>query len=309
MVDQALRGPMRSVLLSYATLVLVMLFWSGNVIVGRAVHGTIPPFTLAFVRWTGATLLALPFALPHLVRERFLLLAHWKPVLLLGLIGIAAFNAFGYSGLRYTTATNGALLQAAIPAFVLLFNRLFFGLKAPALQVGGVLLSIVGVLLVVLQGKPGAILGLHINSGDVLILCGVTCWAAYTSLLRLRPPLHPLTFLVATFVVGILAMAPLSAAELIAGAPLVLSWPVAGAFAYVAIFPSLIAYQLYNAAVHELGAGRTGQTITLMPLFGAFLAALLLAEPLHFYHLTGMVFILAGIAMGAWQARGQPSRP
>ena len=129
MADQAPSRPVRSVLISYTTLVLVMLLWSGNIIVGRAVHGTIPPFTLAFVRWTGATLLALPFALPHLVRERYLLLAHWKPVLLLGFIGIAAFNAFGYSGLRYTTATNGALLQAAIPALVLLFNRLFFGLR------------------------------------------------------------------------------------------------------------------------------------------------------------------------------------
>ena len=287
-------------LISYTTLVLVMLLWSGNIIVGRAVHGTIPPFTLAFVRWTGATLLALPFALPHLVRERYLLLAHWKPVLLLGFIGIAAFNAFGYSGLRYTTATNGALLQAAIPALVLLFNRLFFGLRAPLLQACGVLLSIVGVIIVVLRGDLASIVALHVNSGDVLILCGVTCWAAYTSLLRLRPPLHPLTFLVATFAVGILAMAPLSAGELIAGEPLVLSWHAAGAFAYVAIFPSLIAYQLYNAAVHELGAGRAGQTLTLMPLFGAFLAALALAEPLHLYHLTGMVFILTGIGLGAW---------
>ena len=43
-----------------------MLFWSGNFIVGRAVHGAIPPFTLALVRWTGAALLVLPFALPRL---------------------------------------------------------------------------------------------------------------------------------------------------------------------------------------------------------------------------------------------------
>ena len=33
---------------------VVMLFWAGNSIVGRAVHDDIPPFTLAFVRWTCA---------------------------------------------------------------------------------------------------------------------------------------------------------------------------------------------------------------------------------------------------------------
>jgi len=78
---------------------------------------------------------------------------------------------------------------------------------------------------------------------------------------------------------------------------------VAGAFAYVAIFPSLVGYLLYNAAVRDLGAGRAGQMLTLMPLFGALLAAVLLSEPLHAYHLTGMVLILGGIALSAWRGR------
>jgi drug/metabolite transporter (DMT)-like permease len=41
----------------------------------------------------------------------------------LGLLGVGAFNALLYSGLRYTTATNALLLQAAIPALVVLFDR------------------------------------------------------------------------------------------------------------------------------------------------------------------------------------------
>lgn len=296
----------RSPLYSYATLAAVMLFWSGNFIVGRAVQGAVPPFTLALVRWSGAALVLAPFAWKHLRVDRALLAARWKIVLLLGLVGISAFNGFVYAGLQYTTATNGLLLQAAIPALVLLFDRMLFGQRATVAQVAVVLLSIAGVMLIVLRGDPSAILSIGLNIGDLLVLCGVVGWAAYTSLLRLRPASHPLSFLFVAFLIGIATMAPLAMLEWAHGAQVAMSWGTLGAFAYVALLPSLAAYMLYNAAVHDLGAGPAGQTITLMPLFGALLAAGLLGEKLHAYHLTGMALILGGILLGAWM---RPDRP
>jgi len=280
---------------------LVMLFWSGNFIVGRAVNGAVPPFTLAFVRWTGAALIVLPFAARHLAADRALLIAGWRRIALLGLIGVAGFNAFVYSGLRYTTASNGLLLQAAIPALVLLLNGLMFTQRSSLVQIAGVLLSILGVVLVVLRGDLPAIMALDFNFGDLLILCGVICWALYTSLLRLRPACHPASFLTMTFLIAALAMAPFSAWEMAMSPAIPMRWPIISAFAYVAVLPSLIAYLLYNAAVHNLGPASAGQAITLMPVFGALLAALLLDEKLHLYHLGGMMLILAGIAISTWQ--------
>ncbi|AZI37658.1 hypothetical protein NT2_06_02460 [Caenibius tardaugens NBRC 16725] len=285
--------------LSYASLVFVMLFWSGNFVVGRAVQGAIPPFTLALVRWSGAVLLVLPFAWPKLRADWQILRQHWRIILLLGVAGVGGFNGFVYSGLHFTTASNGLLLQAATPALVLLFNLLFFRLRSPVLQIAGVLLSMLGVVLIVLRGHLAAILTLHFNLGDLLILCGVTCWAAYTSLLRIRPPCHPLSFLVATFVIGAVTMAPFALWEHAQGLRVQFSAGTLCAFAYVAVFPSLIAYLLYNAAVRDLGAGPAGQTITLMPLFGAFLASALLDERLQSFHLIGMAIILGGIILGA----------
>ncbi len=285
---------------SYMSLAFVMLFWSGNFIVGRAVHGAIPPFTLALVRWTGAALLVLPFALPRLRADWQIVRRHWRITLLLGIAGVGGFNAFVYSGLRYTTASNGLLLQAAVPALVLAFNRAIFGQRSSAVQIMGVILSMIGVALIVLRGHLEALLGLTINFGDLLVLCGVICWAAYTSLLRIRPPCHPLSFLLATFLIAIATMLPLAVGEYLDGQRV--RWDAAtfGAFAYVAVLPSLLAYLMYNAAVRDLGAGPAGQTITLMPLFGALLAALLLDETLHGFHLAGMAVILIGIVLGAW---------
>lgn len=283
--------------LSFAALALVMLLWAGNSIVGRAVRDDVPPFTLAFVRWTGAVIVVLPFAWRHLLRDRAAVLHHWKIVLVLGLFGVAAFNGLLYSGLRHTTATNALLLQAAIPALVLLFDRTLFGLRAGLRQVLGVTVSTLGVLAVITRGLPDALLGLEFGTGELLILVAVLAWSLYTSLLKLRPGIHPLSFLIATFAIAAVAMAPLAAHEWQQGERIVWGPLALGSMAYVALFPSAIAYGLYNSAVADLGAGRAGQAITLMPLLGALLAAALLDEPLLGFHFVGMILILAGIVV------------
>ena len=56
-------------------------------------------------------------------------------------------------------------------------------------------------------------------------------------------------------------------------------------------------------------AGPAGQALNLMPLFGAALASLLLGEPLHGYHFTGMALVLLGIGMVALGVRRGPVEP
>lgn len=289
--------------LSFAALALVMLLWAGNSIVGRAVRDDVPPFTLAFVRWMGALIVVLPFAWRHLQTDGAALLRHWRIVLTLGLVGVAAFNGLLYSGLRHTTATNALLLQAGIPALVLLFDRTIFGLRATRWQVLGVTVSTLGVLAIITRGLPEALLGLHFGGGELLILAAVLAWSLYTSLLKLRPGIHPLSFLTATFVIAAVAMAPLAVHEWQQGERIVWGPLAFESMAYVALLPSAVAYGLYNAAVADLGAGRAGQAITLMPLLGALLAAALLDEPLLQFHFLGMVLILAGIVVASLRLR------
>jgi drug/metabolite transporter (DMT)-like permease len=288
---------------AFALLGLVMLLWAGNSIVGRAVRDDVGPFTLAFVRWTGASLVLLPFALRPLARDWAAIRRGWWPILLLGLLGVAAFNALLYSGLKHTTATNALLLQAAVPPAVILFDRLFFGVRATPWQAAGVLASVLGVMMIVFEGDPTAALRLHFGRGDALVLISVLVWALYTVFLRLRPDISLVSFIATTFFIGVLAMAPLAAWEWRAGQPLVWSPQLGGAFLYVALLPSLLSYFIYNHATAIVGPARAGQSITLMPLFGALLAAGLLGERLHAFHFAGMVLILAGIIVAALAPR------
>jgi drug/metabolite transporter (DMT)-like permease len=277
-------------------LMIVMLLWAGNSIVARAIHADVPPFTLAFCRWAGALLVLLPFAWPKIVAERAVLLRHWRSILLLGVVGVASFNAFLYSGLRYTTATNGLLIQALIPALVLLFDLLLFRTRPRHTQVVGVVIAAVGVLVIVFRGDLMAFATLRFGLGDALVLCAVVAWSLYTALLRKRPPVNPLAFLALTFFVGVVGMLPFAIIEWQTQA-VILDAGALGGIAYVAVLPSVVAYFLFNKAVGEIGAGAAGQMISLQPLFGALLSAPILREPLHGYHLAGMLLILLGIVV------------
>ena len=290
---------------AFALLGIVMVLWAGNSIVARAVRFDVPPLTLAFVRWAGASLILLPFVWRPLRRDWPAILASWKPVLVLGLLGVGAFNAFLYSGLRYTTATNALLLQAGIPALVVLFDRLFFGERSPLVQNVGVACSILGVLAIVFEGDPARALRLHFGIGDVLILISVLAWALYTVLLRLRPGIAPVSFVAVTFFIGVIAMAPLAAYEWHSGERIVWSAGTIGAFAYVAVLPSIVSYFIFNHATATVGAARAGQAITLMPVVGAFMTAGLLGEKLAGAGCDVEQVILVGIALSIRVMRRQ----
>jgi drug/metabolite transporter (DMT)-like permease len=280
----------------YLMLVLVMLIWSGNSILGRAMRMDVPPLTMAFLRWGGAALIAVPLAWRHIRADRGAIRQGWPIILLLGIVGVGSFNALMYSGLQYTTAANSLLIQAGIPALVLLFDFLFFRVMPRWAQVAGCLLASSGVAIIVFRGDPAALATLAFNRGDALMLCAVTMWSIYTVLLRLRPRIDSLSFLALTIVIGALVMAPFSAVEL-QTRDVHLSLSVMAGLAYLITLPSIVGYFLFNKAVETIGAGDAGQVTNLQPLFGAILASLILGEPFDGHHLIGMVLIFAGIGL------------
>ena len=293
----------------YLLLTFTALFWAGNSIVGRAARDVMPPVALAFWRWALALLLLLPFAWPHLRRDFSDLRANWKWVLALGILGIGTFNTLLYTGLQTTTAVNGLLLQSMQPALILTLGALVFGETVRFLQITGIVLSLTGALIIILRGDVSALVGLDFNSGDLVICAAVVVWSFYSVLLRKRPAVHPLSFLAATFMVGITAISPFYIAEISSGR-LIESRPESWlAISYVCLFPSLIAYLFFNRGVELLGSATAGLYLNIMPVIGALLAVTLLSEPVRWFHFLGIGLVAIGIVSAARWSSYPIARP
>ena len=276
-----------------------MLFWAGSIVSGRAAAALVPPSLFTLLRWGGALVIVLPLAWRHLAADRVALWRRWPVVVALAVLGVDAFNNLMYRGLHNTTAINALLLQSVTPLFVIVALFAMFRERPSLREIGAIAVSLAGVAVIAGQGSLTVLRSLDINPGDVVVTLAVVCYALYSALLRLKPSVHPLSLLAATFAVGVVFLVPLAWDEAAGGARLILTPVSVFAIVYSCVFPAFLAYFCYNRGVELVGPARAGQYVHLMPAFGVVLAVLFLGETLHPYHVAGIGLIGAGL----WLAR------
>ena len=280
---------------AYILLTLTMALWAGNHILGRWANGLIPPMTLAFLRWSLAAVLILPFAWASIRTDWPVIRANWKRMALLGFMGSGIYNTLQYIALTGTTATNAAILNSWAPVLIVLAGAALFGDKLRSNQVGGMALSLLGVAVVVLHGDPGRLHTLSFNHGDLVMLFATAVWSLYTALLRTRPQISTMSFVGVTYAIAGFVNLPLAAFEHAQGLTVQWSMATAAAVLYAGVLASLVAYLFYARGVEIIGANRTGAFIHLIPLFTSIMAIVLLGEEPALYHAAGFGLILAGV--------------
>jgi drug/metabolite transporter (DMT)-like permease len=251
------------------------------------------------VRWALATLVLAPFALPALRAQLPVLRRRWGILLLLAFTGVTLFHALVYLGLESTTTVNAILLNSSLPLFILAFAWILERERATLRQVGGLALSLAGILVILSRGDPESLLALEVNAGDAWILAAMPIWGVYSVLLKRRPPeLGGVAFLFVISALGTLLLLP----AVVIAPP---SWPGTAAalgVAYIAVFASILAYIFWNRGVAIVGAGAAGVTLHLLPLFGTVLAILFLGESFQAFHAVGFATILAGVIVATRRA-------
>ena len=287
----------------YLLLTLTSLFWAGNFVIARAVYADIPPVALAFWRWTTALVILLPFIYPHIWRQRAILLQNWRRVVLLSMLGVAGFNTFIYIGVQYTSATNALLLNSFIPVLTIIIAWLFLGQMLSLRQMLGVSISVVGVAAIISRGDLSLLGNMSFNRGDLLVMVAVVFWAIYTALLKGLPAeINRIGFMGVITLLGVLMLAPLYLWELSLGYQLSLDGSTMMTFAYVGLFPSVLAMLFYNHGVAEVGPGKASLFIHLMPVFGTVMSFIFLDEVMQLFHLIGIGLIFSGIYLSLVRA-------
>ena len=299
---------------AYSVYILVglsVLFWSGNFVLGRMVRDDLQPLELAFFRWAFVCVMLLPALFFVNVRNVLRLIrSHFVVVSVLAILSVTFFNTILYTALRTTTATNALLINSSVPVMILILSALILKSGVTKRQVGGIFLSSVGVVFLILKGDVENAAALELSRGDVWMLLSSLVWALYSVLFRLRPAgFSDGELFVANMYLGFVYLLPLYLAQ---GYPLQSEvqrlfddWPY---FLYVSLFASILSYLFWNRGIDRLGAAKTGQFTHLMPLFGAILAYLFLGETLKFYDIVGAALIGAGIYTSLFSAKPAVSK-
>ncbi|WP_030415540.1 DMT family transporter [Streptomyces sp. NRRL S-1448] len=272
--------------------------WSGNFVIARALHDTVPPVQTAFWRWVIALLAVAPFAAGRVRREWPVIRRHLGFLTLAALLGVTLFNTLIYQAGRSTSATNMAMIAAASPVLIALFARA--GERLGGRRAAGMALALAGVVTLVGKGSPAAVLGLDFAGGDLWMLAATATFAGYSVLLRRRPEgIGGVSFLFTTFALGATMLVPAYGVSLAAEGGFAPTAQTVGPLLYIGVFSSAVAYFTWNKAIALIGAARAGVVYYLQPVCVALLSFAVLGEAVTPVQLLCMVLIVAGVALGA----------
>ena len=298
---------MRLILSPYFLLAVTALCWSGNHVLGRAVHNDMQPFSLAFWRWALASAVLLPFVARQAWEYRAVGRRHWPLLVLLAALGVSVNHGFLYLALNKTTAINVGLINAMAPIVFPMASFLIDRELVTTRQAIGISVSLAGVLIIISRADLAVLLGLRFTPGDLYMLGAVVVWAVYSVLLRRLPPgLPPMVFLLVLCIIGAILLFPFYGWELAARGGFAVNVPNLLTLAYIGLFPSILAFICWNEGVARIGANKAGLFQYLIPVFTVGLAILLLGEVVHAYHAAGAVLAVIGIYLTTSARRPVP---
>ena len=208
----------------------------------------------------------------------------WVGLLLTALLGIFGYSTFFIWGLKYVPAGQGTMVVASNPVFTMFFAILLFKEKWNRW--------------VVLQ---------NFGFGQMLLLCALVCWVAYT--LLARKVLIGIDSLTATTISSTFGFFMLTLAAL---------WTESAEY-WATVFQlngsqwfsllglafgsTVLAYAWYFDGVKHLGAGNASAYIILVPILGILFSAVWLNERVDFSLIIGGILAVSGLGIMHWGRR------
>ena len=283
--------------LAYFLLIIAVIFWAGNFVIGKfATLFQIPPLTLNVFRWLSVWLILMPFTYKEIYKNLPNIKKNWFIISFMGVITISTFNSVVYVALNYTQVINAVLVLAGIPAATIFLSSLMNIEKTNIFQLLGLFLSILGIGSIISNGNIQNIISLSFNKGDLLMIICVITWALYSTLLKKNKFKFSQFCLIQLMVsAGLIFLIPQLFYEKSIGLEVNFNKAFFLILFYVVVFPAIAAYYCWQKGVEIIGPNRASMFIQLMPLFSAVMAIIIFNEKFELYHFAGATFIVLGI--------------
>ena len=279
--------------------------WSGNFVISRFAIHLAGPISLAFFRWSIATLVILPFGYKNLKKEIPIFLNNKTYFFWMGLVGFAIYNTLIYTAGHYTTAINMALIGSVIhPIVATVLAAIFVNEKLHWKNITGIVIGFIGIIFLITKGEILSITHFRFSTGDLWMVAAGICFGTYNVFVRKKPVgISNNSFLLVLFAIGAMILFPFSIYESYYIQPVVYNMHFLYIILYLGIGNSTIAYFLWNSAIHKLGASKTALFGTLIPLLSSIEAVWLLNEQFNNFQIISGLIIISGIVINTWPTK------
>jgi drug/metabolite transporter (DMT)-like permease len=271
---------------------LFCLLWSFAFVAGKIGVTDCPPLILLAARFSLAGILIL--GITALRGEAWSSLT-WRDAGIFAILGVAnnaLYLGLGYTGLQTVSAGLGGLVVSANPVFTAVLAAAFLGEALTWRKVTGLLLGIAGVGFIVWHRMS---VGTDDWHGILFTLASLASIVAGTILFKVLAPKGSLWVgngvqnLSAGIVLLPFAFTLADFGDIVPSARLL------GAFAFLVLGGSILAYLLWFHLLKVCGATAASAYHFLMPPLGMLFAFLVLGEHVEFRDLLGIVPVALGI--------------
>jgi len=271
---------------------LFCLLWSFAFVAGKIGVTDCPPLILLAARFSLAGVLIL--GITALRGEAWSSLT-WRDAAIFAILGVAnnaLYLGLGYTGLQTVSAGLGGLIVSANPVFTAVLAAAFLGDALTWRKVMGLLLGIAGVGFIVWHRMS---VGTDDWHGILFTLASLASIVAGTILFKVLAPKGSLWVgngvqnLSAGIVLLPFAFTLADVGDIVPSARLL------GAFAFLVLGGSILAYLLWFHLLKVCGATAASAYHFLMPPLGMLFAFLVLGEHVEFRDLLGIVPVALGI--------------
>lgn len=253
----------------------------------------IQPFGFIFCRVIGALLLFWLFGLSQ--KKEKIYRKDFMRLMLCGLFGVTANQLMFFYGLNITTPINAAIIMTCNPILVLIISAALIGERITPVKILGIFIGLAGAAGIILNGKE-----LAINSdnflGDLFIFLNATSYAIY--LVTVKPLMkryESTTVIKWVFLFGFLFVFPFGFNEFT-----LIDWDtfnssIWGAFAFVIIGTTFLAYLFNIFALKQLNPSVVSSYIYSQPLIASIVALAMQKDELNLIKIVSAILIFSGV--------------
>jgi drug/metabolite transporter (DMT)-like permease len=278
---------------------LFCLLWSFAFVAGKIGVTDCPPLILLTARFSLAGILIL--GVSALREEKWQIT--WRDAAVFAILGVAnnaLYLGLGYTGLKTVSAGLGGLIVSANPVFTAALAALFLGESLTWRKVAGLLLGISGVGFIVWHRMSVGTDSLH---GILFTLASLASIVVGTILFKVLAPKGSLWIGNGVQnLAGGLALLPV-ALTFSSVSDVVPSTRLLGAFAFLVLGGSILAYLLWFHLLKVCGATAASAYHFLMPPLGMLFAWMVLGEHVETRDLLGIIPVAFGIYLVTRPAR------